>query len=155
MEPIKKYISNNLFYCLGLACFILFLIGFVCYSTGQRAAERSADIQRVQSTEKQLDETSKQLTEAINTNQSARDVIESSKRINSGIQYSVDRSADAVNNSKVSNQRTANTITEAERIVRDAKSTADENERIAGESRAILDRALARSKTGAGEGAQK
>lgn len=155
METIKKYISNNLFYCIGLACFILFLIGFVCYSTGQRAVERSTELQRVQSTEKQLDTASKQLTEAIDANQSARDVIESSERINNGIQYSVDRSADAVNNSQAANQRTANTIAEAERIIRDAKSTAIESERIAGESRAILDRALARSKTGAGEGAQK
>lgn len=146
MEQIKEYIINHFVYFVIALCFIVLLIGISCYSAGQRAAERNAELQRIQSVEKQLEYTSTELTNAERANSTARNVIKDGIKLNNGISRSIDRSTEAVNRSENANKRTSDTITNAEQLVRDAAATNNESERIIRNSQSIIEAARARNK---------
>ena len=146
METIKNYIRlYPLRFVLTVSLIVLFVVGIGCYTAGRQSAERDANLSRVQTTERQLNDASKQLSEAARTNSTARNVAQRSEQLNESIKYSIDRGSESVENSKAANQRTATKIAEAQRIIADAKRTAIESERIARDSKSILEGARERT----------
>lgn len=120
---------------------IIAVIGIcaICYHVGYGSATRDVNIQRVQSTQQQLDNAREQLKEADRTNRSARELVTNSVTTNDRIKQSIARSEDA-------NRRTSTAVNEAKSIVTDAKRTAEQDERIIADSKSILERAIERAR---------
>lgn len=152
VETIKHYINWRIG-AIGVIVVILLCVG--CYFAGRESAERDANIQRIQSTQQQLNNATKQLDEATRENQSAREITADSVVINDRIEQRIDSSETAVSRSEEANTRTSAAVEEAQRIITAAKSTATESERIAGDSKSILERAITRNQRTAIEAEKK
>lgn len=136
--------ENRRYIIIGCAVFIAFCIA--CgYYVGQQSTSRDADIQRVQTVERQLNNAGAELDEATRTNQSARNTVADGVIVNERIDASIDRSASAVERSESANSRTGAAITDAQHIVSDAKRTADENAKLIADSQRIIERAAERT----------
>ena len=152
VETIKRYINWRI---VGAICVVIVLLCFGCYIAGRESAERDANIRRIQSTQQQLDDVTKQLDEAARENQSAREITADSVVINDRIEQRIDSSEAAVSRSKEANARASAAVEEAQRIITAAKSTATESERIASDSKSILERAITRNQRTAIEAEKK
>lgn len=155
VEKITQYINRR---TLCIACtvsLIVLLLCIGCYTYGQRAAERDIELQRVQSTQKQLEYTSTELTNATTTNSTARGIVTDGIRLNDAIDASIDRSTARISDSETANGKTSTAITDAQLIVRDASATAEQSERVISDSTAILDRAYKRAQKAASNGKTK
>lgn len=143
VEKIKSYINScNIG---GWAIIVIILLCLGCYVASRESAERDADIRRIQSTQQELDDATKQFDEATRTNNAARDTAQRSEQLNESIRYSVDSSADAVAKSKAANARTSAAVREAEQLVAEAKRTAEQDSSIITDSKSILERAKRRT----------
>lgn len=144
VEKIKSYINScNIG---GWAIIIILLcLGCYFYFAGRNSAERDANIQRIQSTQQQLNNATEQLDKAVRENKSARRIVTDSIVVNERIEQRIDSSETAVSRSEEANARASAAVAEAERIITVAKSTATESERIAGDSKSILERAKRRT----------
>lgn len=143
METIKHYINGPTISIIGAIVIILLCI--CCYIAGRESAERDVDVRRIQSTQQQLNNATKQLDEAARENQSAREITADSVVINDRIEQRIDSIETAVSRSEEANTRTSAAVEEAQRIITAAKSTATESERIASDSKSILERAKRRT----------
>ena len=129
----------------GLLLVLSVLLLLSCYIAGRESAERDVDVRRIQSTQQQLNNATKQLDEAARENQSAREITADSVVINDRIEQRIDSIETAVSRSEEANTRTSAAVEEAQRIITAAKSTATESERIASDSKSILERAKRRT----------
>ena len=146
MEKIKKYVYfHRVRFITVVVIILLFITGIGCYFAGRNSEKRDIDIGRVQQTQRELNNVTKQLDEATRTNNAARDTAQRSEQLNESIRYSVDSSADAVAKSKAANARTSAGVSEAKQLVADAKRTATESEYIARDSQSIIERAERRT----------
>lgn len=143
VETIKHYINGRTISIIGAIVVILLCVG--CYFAGRNSAERDVDVRRIQSTQQQLNNATKQLDEAARENQSAREITADSVVINDRIEQRIDSSETAVSRSEEANARASAAVEEAQRIITAAKSTATESERIASDSKSILERAKRRT----------
>lgn len=155
METITNYLRVHPLRCVIITSLFVLFIGIGCYTAGQRTAERDAQLQRVQSTQKQLEYTSTELTNATTTNSTARGIVTDGIRLNDAIDASIDRSTARISDSETANGKTSTAITDAQLIVRDASATAEQSERVISDSTAILDRAYKRAQKAASSGKTK
>lgn len=153
METIKRYINWRIVSVIGVIVIVLLCLG--CYVAGRESAERDANIQRIQSTQQQLESASKKLSEADRENQSARELTADGVVINDRIEQRIDNSETAVSRSEEANTRARAAVNEAKRIITDAKRTATESEYIARDSKSILERAITRNQKAAIEAEEK
>ena len=155
VEKITQYINRRTLCITGVVGIIVLLLCIGCYTYGQRAAERDIELQRVQSTQKQLEYTSTELTNATTTNSTARGIVTDGIRLNDAIDASIDRSTARISDSETAYGKTSTAITDAQLIVRDASATAEQSERVISDSTAILDRAYKRAQKAASSGKTK
>lgn len=156
VEKIKSYINSCNIGGWAIIVIILLCVGCVgYYIAGRESAERDADIRRIQSTQQELDDVTKQLDEAAKENQSARELTADGIVINDRIEQRIDSSETAVSRSEEANARASAAVAEAERIITVAKSTATESEHIASDSKSILERAITRNQRTAIEAEKK
>lgn len=153
VETIRHYINGRTISIIGVIVVILLCVS--CYFAGRNSAERDADIRRIQSTQQELDDVTKQLDEAARENQSARELTADGVVINDRIEQRIDNSEAAVSRSEEANTRASAAVEEAQRIITAAKSTATESERIASDSKSILERAITRNQKAAIEAEEK
>lgn len=153
METIKRYINWRIVGAIGVIVIVLLCIG--CYVAGRESAERDANIQRIQSTQQQLNNATEQLDEAARENQSAREITADSVVINDRIEQRIDSSETAVSRSEEANARTSAAISEAKQLVADAKRTAEQDSSIITDSKSILERAITRNQKAAIEAEEK
>ena len=133
VETYKRYIIA------GAVIVVLLLCG-IGYYLGRSTANRDAELQRVSDVKQQLEYTTTELNNATRTNSEARNAVTDSVVINQRIEDSVSRSEDA-------NARTGQAVTEAKRLIEDAKRTADEDASLITDSKRILDAARGRAQT--------
>lgn len=153
METIKRYINWRIVGAIGVIVVILLCVS--CYFAGRNSAERDADIRRIQSTQQELDDVTKQLDEAARENQSARELTADGVVINDRIEQRIDNSEAAVSRSEEANARTSAAISEAKQLVADAKRTAEQDSSIITDSKSILERAITRNQKAAIEAEEK
>ena len=144
METITNYLRVHPLRCVIITSLSVIFIGIGCYTAGQRTAERDAQLQRVQSTQKQLEYTGTELTNATTTNSTARGIVTDGIRLNDAIDASIDRSTARISDSETANGKTSTAITDAQLIVRDASATAEQSANIVSDSQRILNTARAR-----------
>lgn len=149
VEKIADYLRLYPVRCVIIISFIvLFVVGIGGYYVGQQSTSRDADIQRVQTVERQLTNAGAELDEATAENQTARRIVDDSAVINQRITESVDRSQSA-------NTRTADAVEQAQSIVRNASATADENAKLIADSQRIIENARIRFEKGTSGGEKK
>lgn len=153
VEKIKSYINScNIG---GWAIIVVILLCVGCYFAGRSSAERDVDVRRIQSTQQQLNNATKQLDKAVRENQSARRIVTDSIAVNERIEQRIDSSETAVSRSEEANARARAAVAEAERIITAAKRTATESEYIACDSKSIIERAITRNQKAAIEAEEK
>lgn len=155
VEKIKVSLNRNICIIVAIVISIVLCVGIGCYFAGRQSAERDVDVRRIQSTQQQLNNATKQLDEAAKENRSAREITADSVVINDRIEQRIDSSETAVSRSEEANTRASAAVKEAQRIITVAKSTATESERIASDSKSILERAITRNQRTAIEAEKK
>lgn len=146
MGKIKNILCARSAYFFVFLCIIVFLICFICFNAGRESAERDNELRRVRSTQQQLDDTAKQLNEAVAENRAARKLVTDSIVINERLDASLDRSSSAVARSEAANKRTGSAVSEAQSIIADAKRTAEQDAKLISNSKLIIERAVQRNK---------
>lgn len=155
VDTIKGNLGRNTGIIVAIVICIVLCICIGCYVAGRESAERDVDVRRIQSTQQQLNNATKQLDKAVRENQSAREITADSVVINDRIEQRIDSSETAVGRSEEANTRARAAVNEAKRIITVAKSTATESERIASDSKSILERAITRNQKAAIEAEEK
>lgn len=154
VEKIKVSLNRNTG-IIAIVISIVLCICIGCYIAGRESAERDVDVRRIQQTQQQFNDATKQLDETARENQSAREITADSIVINDRIEQRIDSSETAVSRSEEANERARAAVAEAQRIITVAKSTATESERIASDSKSILERAITRNQRTAIEAEKK
>lgn len=156
METITNYLRVHPLRCVIITSLFVLLVGVVCFVAGRITASGGSDVDigRVQSTQKQLEYTSTELTNATTTNSTARGIVTDGIRLNDAIDASVDRSTARISDSETANGKTSTAITDAQLIVRDAKQSISESEQLIASSQRILENARNRAE-GQGTGSEE
>lgn len=157
METITNYLRVHPLRCVIITSLFVLLVGVVCFVAGRITASGGSDVDigRVQSTQKQLEYTSTELTNATTTNSTARGIVTDGIRLNDAIDASIDRSTARISDSETANGKTSTAITDAQLIVRDASATAEQSERVISDSTAILGGAYQRAQETAAQRTSK